>query len=187
MKQRDLVLVLIGLCGDDVQFGRTSLQKMAYLSGALLRQDLGHHAYFYGPYSASVEGHVEALWLSDLIEERKRRLGVNASGFEIARYEYSLTPAGRDRFEQVASTYVSEVAQLKEFISFLKDKAGSLHQSILSAVAKVHFIETMENEKLSPEQVRELARNLGWPLSKGQIERVQEVSREIQGFTAEIA
>jgi uncharacterized protein YwgA len=156
---------------------------MAYLAGSLFSLDLGHHAYFYGPYSASIEGDVEALWLSDLIDEKRRRLGINSNGFEVARYEYSLTDAGQQRLKQIREAFGAEYSDLEKFVNHVSEKAGSFHQNILSAVAKVHFIETMENERLKPQQVRELAKNLGWKLSEDQIQRVQEISDEIQEFT----
>lgn len=181
MKRRDLILAIIHACEGNPDFGRTSLQKVAYFAAAVFKSDLGHHAYFYGPFSSSVENEVQALVFSSLIEEKSRTLGVNSRGL-VARYEYSVTDLGTKRLRQLEEAYPKEMTMISDVVDHIQTSAGTLHQRILSTGAKVHFIQDMENSKLSPEEVKELAGNLGWKLGKNQIKSVQSLVDEIEGY-----
>ncbi len=179
MKRRDFVLAVISLCSKDSDFGRTSLQKVAYLVAAARGFDFRHHAYFYGPYSEAVEADVEALSLSGLVEEKRRTLGYNARG-EISKYEYLITPEGEARIAQLQSVYEGEVKALKYFVDRLREAAGGLHQQILSTAAKVHFIQSRDGDHLEPEQIQQIARSFGWSLGTAQIKKVRDVLNSLQ-------
>ena len=106
MKQRDLVLSIIDLCCDRPEFGRTSLQKVAYFVSQGLHQQLGHKAHFYGPFSEDVEDDVEGLLLAGLIDEKATSLGFQSYGGDAAKkYECSMTDAGNERVEALRGAY----------------------------------------------------------------------------------
>ena len=97
MQPRDLVLAVIGLCSSRAEFGRTSLQKVAYLVSLVFGVDLGHSAYYYGPYSSTVDADAEALVMGGLVSETVEPLGFNGRGFPVNKFHYSVTSAGHDR------------------------------------------------------------------------------------------
>jgi hypothetical protein len=57
----------------------------------------------------------------------------------------------------------------------LQELAGSLDQKLLSAAAKTHYISKLEGAALSPDRIRQVAKDFGWQLSSGQVNRVTEL------------
>lgn len=181
MKRRDLILAIISLCQTHKECGRTSLQKVAYWASRHFGFNLGHFAYFYGPFSPVIEQDVEALVLSGLVEERSQTLGVNRSGWEVSKYEYSLTDEGSRRVELIRESHAEQVKKLKQFIDRLVDAAGGLHQSILAPATKLLFIEQDEDRTLSSAEITEAAKNLGWELTEEEVQRVRRVIDNLAG------
>jgi len=169
MKVRDIVLYVLGRCAERPEFGRTSLQKVVYFVGRKLDRDLGHHAHFYGPFASSVERETATLVLSKLVEERVQALGFwTSGGFPAKQYEYRLTELGRARLEEVVTRHAEEVKSIDEVVDGLLEEAGRLDQRVLSAAAKVDYIAKEERRRVSMEDVRSAARDLGWTISQNQ-------------------
>lgn len=175
MKRRDFVLAIISLCGENREFGRTSLQKVSYLVASAFGLELRHHAYFYGPFSEAIESDVEALAFSGLIDEKRRTLGYNASGFEVSKYEYSLTEDGQERIDRLRESFADEMSRLEDFIGKLKETAGTLNQRVLSIAAKVHYIQSREERLLEAEEIAQIGKGFGWKLKSPQVTRIQNV------------
>jgi uncharacterized protein YwgA len=176
VKRRDLLLILVELCGNRPEFGRTSLQKVAYFVGITLGVPLGHRAHYYGPYSEFVEREIDALVLSGLIEEKVEVLGfIGQRGHEGKRYEYSVTPEGERRIKELQRTYPKEYGKVEQFVGSLTSAANGLDQRILSPAAKTLFIAKREGRALDISEIGELAKQLGWHLNKEQVDRVVNV------------
>lgn len=178
---RDVVLSLIGYgTARQSDFGRTSLQKVAYFAGIKTRIDLGHRAFYYGPYSSKVEEETEALVLSGLITESVKDLGfVSKKGYPGVRYSYALTDAGQERLAALEERDPEFSAQLKQLVETLGDTVGSLDQGLLSLAAKTYFITAEQNTGLSVGQIQELAKQKNWTLTKGQVEKVANYLQEL--------
>lgn len=173
IKQRDIVLYVLDRCGERPEFGRTSLQKVVYFVGRKLDRDLGHHAHYYGPYASLIEHDTAALVLSKLVEERVQELGFwNSGGFPARRYEYHVTPLGRERVQEVKSRHPQEVSAIAEVVDGLLEEAGRLDQKVLSAAAKVDYIAMEEGRPVSVQDVRYAARDLGWSVTEEQVGEV---------------
>ena len=181
MKRRDLLLALIALCSDRPEFGRTSLQKVAYFLGAGKhgRAEFSHQAHFYGPFSEVVETDVEALVLSGLVEEQARTLAFTGVRGPAKQYSYELTPAGRQRLTRLQDAYPLEFAELQTFVEKLEQAAGGLDQGILSPAAKTYFIANREGRNLTASEISRLARQVGWELRSAQIKKVSKVLDEL--------
>src|SRR5437762_705476 len=109
-KVRDVVLIIIDRCANQSEFGRTSLQKVSYLSSVRFGLDTGHSAHYYGPFSHEIEREIEALTLSGLVEEKSMGLGfANRAGFEARKYEYDVTPTGKARVAELEATYTRQI------------------------------------------------------------------------------
>jgi hypothetical protein len=173
MKDRDIVLYVLGRCAERSEFGRTSLQKVMYFVGRRLDRDLGHHAHFYGPFSPSVERETASLVLSKLAEERIQELGFwTSGGFPAKQYEYKLTNLGAARLEDVVARHSGDVKLINEVVDGLLQEAGGLDQRVLSAAAKVDYIAKEEGRPVSVQDVRSAARDLGWTISPTQVSEV---------------
>ena len=175
IQARDLVLLIISECGDNAQFGRTSMQKVSYLTSLVLRVNLGHRAYYYGPYSAAVEADAEALTLSGLVEETMTPLGVNRKGFAVNQYHYRVTDSGRARLERVSERYADEVKTVRSFVREIHEVVGSFDQDTLSAAAKTLYIAREQQKPVTTEEVQTLAKDFGWTLPRRRVEHVAEM------------
>lgn len=179
MKQRDVVLSIIGEVTGSEEFGRTSLQKVSYLTSLRIQMNLGHRAYYYGPFSAAVEADAEALALGGLIEEKSETMGVSAKGFPILKYTYSITETGRERLDRVRSAHPEQYELIEDFVAKVKDTVGSFDQNTLSAVSKTFYIAREQNRPVSPNEVRDFAKELGWNLSVRKIDEVTKMLADL--------
>ena len=180
MKQRDLLLLVIDFCGSSPEFGRTSMQKVAYFVSEGLHKDFGHHAHFYGPFSEEVEDEIDALVQSGLVEEQTESLSfVGKSGFPGRRYSYSLTKDGSERSDALRKAYPDETSDLKAFLEALKSAAGGYEQGILSPAAKTYYLAKREKKALTIGEIKALGKELGWELSSAQVSRVVGVLKAL--------
>lgn len=166
MKHRDLILTILEHCSAREEFGRTSLQKVAYLVGVQTQQDLGHTAHYYGPFSAQIEEDTEALALSGLLHEQTETLAFTGpTGRPAVRYRFAVTESGKARVEELAAKYPEQVQQVHGQIDRLVEVMGGLDQKPLSMAAKTYYISRKENSPLTPEEIRQLAKELNWTLT----------------------
>jgi uncharacterized protein YwgA len=180
MQSRDLVLAVIGLCSSRPEFGRTSLQKVTYFGSQVLEVDLGHSAYYYGPYSPSVEADAEALVLGGLVSETVEQLGFFSHGYAANQFHYSVTDVGQDRLVRLKAAYPEQMTKLEEFVNSVISVAGSLEQATLSAAAKTLYIAREQGKPVSLEEVKLLASDFGWKLSKTKINQVVQILSQLR-------
>lgn len=95
MKVRDFVVLAYGAFEGKI-IGKTNLQKKVYFLGAGLNKvkELGYRAHYYGPYSAAVAEANSELKSLGYLSECSTSWGGDNRGFEIARYDFSLTEEG---------------------------------------------------------------------------------------------
>ena len=164
MQARDLVLAVIDAASGRPDFGRTSLQKTTFFAAIALGVDLGHSAYYYGPYSAAVEQDTEALVMATLVEEDSSTIGVNNRGFPITRYQYKVSSDGKQRVQQLKGKYPTEVGVVDELVKQLVAVIGSLDQTTLAAAAKTYYFAREQGSPVTPDTVADLAKDYGWTL-----------------------
>ena len=180
MKRRDVLLSIIAAGISRPEFGRTSLQKVAYFVGVHRNAEFQHQAHFYGPFSEVVEADVEALVAAGLIEERVQNLPfVGARGQQGKRFEYRLTDEGEKRLQELKAVHPSESEDIEAFVRRLEQAAGGLDQGILSPAAKTYFIASRESRPLTLPAIEELARGLGWDLQPPQVKKVAKVLQQL--------
>lgn len=180
MQQRDLILTIIGACSASPDFGRTALQKVAYLYATTYDHDLGHRAYYYGPFSAAVERDAEALGLAGLVEEQAETLGFyNSSGRPATKYTYDVSEPGNERLARLRETYPDETAQVESFVEIINGTFGSLNQDALSTAAKTLYITREQAEPVTVEGVTELAKDFGWNLPVPKIRKVVDILAQL--------
>jgi uncharacterized protein YwgA len=179
MKPRDVVLSIIGEVTGHDEFGRTSLQKVSYLTSLLIGMDLGHSAYYYGPYSPAVEANAEALAIGGLIKENSETIGINARGFPLLKYTYTITEQGEERLQRVRDAHPDQSQSIKDIVAKIEATAGSFDQNTLSAVSKTFYIAKEQSRPISPGEVQEFAKELGWTLRTRKIEEVIQMLSEL--------
>src|SRR6266498_1650474 len=98
----DFVILGYKAFGGSVR-GKTMLQKRMYFLSVMLGVNLGYGAHYYGPYSGEVASANVDLKALGFLEERSSLWGVDHRGFEMARYDYELTKAGKRIAERKAN------------------------------------------------------------------------------------
>ncbi len=172
MLERDeIILTLVGRCSGSASFGRTSLQKVAYLAEAMLGWgQLGHGAHYYGPYSRLLDRETNRLVRTGLISEGAEDLGfIGTSGYRGRQYHYQLTDEGERRLAVVRAQAQQDVTRLESVVDQINNVFGGLDQRLLSLAAKTHYIAKAKGRQVTPDEIRDAARELGWRLSPSMI------------------
>lgn len=169
LNTRQAVLVAISLAGGQVS-GKTYLQKLCFFIGVKTGLALGFSPHYYGPYSALVASEVSFLKGAGYISEVRCGSGVaDSRGWEMARYDYCITPKGRDIVKGLEQTNPGDVSTLRNVVSEIK-QAGDLDYVGLSIAAKTYWI---VNDKhgvpATTQAVAEQASQLNWQLSTDQV------------------
>lgn len=177
-----LVLALVDLCGDQREFGRTTLQKMAYLSSVALRWPrVGHQAHFYGPFSRPLERTTARLVARREMVEEAEDLGfVGPAGYPAKQFHYLLTSAGRRRVQNLREAQPDDFRQLEQFVDGVRSVVGGFDQAVLSLAAKVHFIVERNGGRAGHDQIVQGAQELGWKISPSQVEQVARILQQLR-------
>jgi uncharacterized protein YwgA len=161
---------LVLLAFDGTIQGRTKLQKTVYFVGVLSDQlpGLGYRPYYYGPYSGEVSAAVNELRGLGFLQQTSASVGAfDPQGFEIARYDYSLTPDGRQIAQEKAETFPEEWKRIRSAAERLKTMPNSDYVK-LSIAAKMYFLQGEKNAA-SVDQLVEMTPRFGWTVSRDQM------------------
>lgn len=171
MKKSDFVLCVISAKGGRIK-GRTMLQKTCYFVSILSRGEFetDFKAHFYGPYAPSLDDTLNELVSNGLLQQRQIAFGAaDRSGFEIRRNDFELTEAGEEIVELVKKRDAGHWAAIEECIRKIRD-AGDPGYVELSISAKVYFIVSSRDEKLTRQAITRHAQSLGWDINPESIE-----------------
>jgi uncharacterized protein len=167
MNVAEFVLALINACGGTVR-GRTMLQKKAFFVSLLgeIGVDFGYRAYYYGPYSAEVDGALTQLKNLGFVEEATTGFGVVSGGFEMRRYDYRLTEDGLKILEPLLKT--AEYQAVKEGVQKIQE-AGDPNYFELSIAAKAYYILTKQGKEMSRTELRQEAQKFDWSIQENSL------------------
>lgn len=168
MKPRDFVLFAHGAFSGGIA-GRTTLQKLVYFLSVMMDQDLGYKPHFYGPYSPMVSEATSELKELNFIRENTSVYGYNNQGFEMTKYDYSLTKDGFNLLERKKKAFPTEwekISKIAEKIS----KAGSMHYMELAMAAKAYIILDREGGETNKGEIKLKAQQLGWSMDDNSLE-----------------
>lgn len=188
MKTYDFVHLLLLAAGGELH-GRTKLQKTVYFAGALtgLLQGLGYRAHYYGPYSSDVAAAVDELrGLGFLKQEISSSGAMNAQGFEIARYDYELTEAGRQVAQEKARLYSTEWQHIQAAMSQMS-KARTEDYVKLSVAAKSYFLRSRDPQAASPEVLSQQTSRYGWKVSPEEFREAEEILKSMNLLSSQPA
>ncbi len=170
MKPTDFLLCLVDASGGKVE-GRTLLQKRAFFVTELIGSDFGlkFDAHYYGPYSATVEGTTTQLKNLGFLQESSTGFGIVSDGFEVRRFNYSLTGDGEQLLEGLRGTpeYNSIKTATERVLA-----AGDPNYVELSIAAKAYFLlKKKEGGSMSVAELIKEARKYNWSISPESIHR----------------
>src|SRR4051812_3349291 len=133
------VLLLAYKAFDGSMRGKTLLQKRVYFLSVVLDMGLGYDAHYYGPYSEEISSANSELKSLGYISESSSTWGFDQKGFEMARYDYTLTEFGKRLSDRKAHEYESLWSRIESATDVLK-QAGNLDYMELSIAAKAYFV-----------------------------------------------
>jgi hypothetical protein len=179
MNARDFVALVLREWAGEVQ-GKTKLQKLVYFVGALANHldQLGYRPHFYGPYSDEVAYAVSQLKAIGALDQNVTDWGYDRCGFEVKRYDYRLTEAGR-RYAQWLEQHHPQLTQkIREAVHALQ-QAGDLDYMALSIAAKTYFLLGQQKGKARMQDLAELAPRFGWNVTPEQIKEAAEYLQKL--------
>lgn len=169
MNATDFLLCLIDASGGTL-YGRTLLQKRAYFVTQLLHEDfgLGFGAHYYGPYSATVEGTAAQLKNLGFLQESSTAFGTVRDGFEVRRYNYSLTADGKTLVDHLKRT--PDYQRIVEATRKIVD-AGDPNYVELSIAAKAYFLLKRKHVAMTPAELVQQAEQYNWRISSSSVQK----------------
>lgn len=154
--------------------GRTYLQKMCYFVGQILGLDLGYRAHHYGPYSDLISAEISFLVANGYAFESAKRFGTaDTQGWEITRLDYELTERGKEGVRYLEAKHSEEARRVRAAIERVR-QAGDLNYVGLSFAAKTYWILSHAGVPLTPEHIREKAKELRWQVETKDISSAAE-------------
>jgi len=163
MTTYDVVHLVIHATGGTIQ-GRTKLQKVIYFVGVLtdrLKQ-LGYRAHYYGPYSSDVAGAIQELRSLGFLEQRTTGVGTTDNfGFEVTRYDYTLTDEGKQVAAEKAAAHAVEWDRIRKAVTAIN--AAPVQDYVrLAVAAKTHLLTQQAGSALEPDALKAKAQEHGW-------------------------
>lgn len=150
--------------------GRTLLQKRGYFVSLLtgLAAELGYQAHYYGPYSAVLDGTLTQMKNLGFVEEGTTGFGIVSGGFEMRRYDYSLTEDGDRILQPFRGSH--EYAAIADAVRRIRD-AGDPDYMELSIAAKAYFILRKQNKGMTSAEMLKEAEKFNWNIPENSLGR----------------
>lgn len=167
MQPRDFVLFAHGAFGGIE--GRTKLQKIVYFLSVIMKEDLGYGPHFYGPYSSKVAEANSELKELNYIKEASAVYGINSQGFEVTKYDYSLTSDGLKLLDRKKNEFEREWEKISAIAERIKS-AGTMHYMELAMAAKAFIILDREGGTANKETIKTKAKQLGWSIEDSNLD-----------------
>jgi uncharacterized protein YwgA len=168
LKNRELLLLVADAAGGTLD-GRTIAQKLLYFSGVVLKQPTGHTPYFYGPYSDEFEAALNRSVLAGELDERVERIPDWYGGPDAMKHVYSLTESGKAAAKLIATENRGAASKVRKTVVAIGSVVPEFRQKTLSAAAKIHLIVSEQHRALTTDELRRLAKDLGWRLKQEEI------------------
>jgi uncharacterized protein YwgA len=177
MNASEFLLSVIAASGGNVD-GRTLLQKRSYFVLLLSRMnlDFGFHAYYYGPYSSTLDGTLTQLKNLGFLEESSTGFGVVSGGFEMRRYDYRLSEDAKKILEPILPS--AEYQAVERAVQEIRD-AGNPDYMQLSIAAKAHYILQKQGKRMSSTELLAEAKEFNWNISEQSLKDAVEFLKRV--------
>lgn len=167
---RQFLLLVIDAAGGKVT-GKTYLQKLCFFVGIKLAEpSLGFRPHYYGPYSDPVASELSFLKSAGYVAEQRRGAGfADSSGWEVTRYDYSVTDEGAKAVQSLKQLHGNDAARVSSAVAAVIG-AGKLDYMALSVAAKTYWIVSENRAAPVPiNKITEQAESLNWKISHDQV------------------
>jgi uncharacterized protein YwgA len=158
MKIREALIIILGSLGDTIE-SKTKIQKLCYFLSIFMNKDFGFKAHYYGPYSQQVDIALDELRGMGFVAAERVSFGAYSGGFEVVRFDYSLTSDGKEIYQVLKGT-----PEAKEMAAQLK-KMKDFDYVKLSIAAKSHYILKQEGKPMNADKIREKSKTFNWDIT----------------------
>lgn len=173
------VFLVIDAYGGKIS-GKTLLQKRCYFISTLMGLDLDYRPHYFGPYSPDVDEGLSKNKSLGFIEEHTYGYGkADPVGFEIRRYDYSITDDGKEIVSHLKRLFPEEAKQIRKFKRRLIQAGDSGDYISLSIAAKTYFIVKRRNAPVTVDEIQEEAGRLGWNIHEKSIDKAVDFLEEL--------
>ncbi len=180
LSPEQLILLTIKACGGKIN-GKTLLQKRIYFISTVMDIELDYKAHYYGPYSPEIDEGTSCCKALGFIVEQKQGFGVHDPvGFEVRRYDYSLSSDGEQIFDQMINDFPKEWNDIKKLIKNMKEAGDTGDYVVLSIAAKTHFILDKQKMPMTVSEIVEKAKSLGWNINDEQINKASDFLNKLK-------
>lgn len=181
MQPLDYVIFAHGAFDNGIT-GRTVLQKIVYFLSVIMEENLGYNPHYYGPYSSQVAEANSELKELNYLKEVTTVYGYNNQGFEITKYNYSLTEDGLKLLERKKKRYSAEWERICTIADKIKS-AGSMDYMELAMAAKAFMILQQEGYAANREIIKAKAKQLGWSIDDRSLDKALSFLENIELVT----
>lgn len=176
---RDLVLAIVAFNREQKVEGRTLLQKLAYFLNEALELGIQFEPYYYGPYSESIAMATNSLVGLDFLNEVEARFpAMPTDMFEPRKYTYRLTSSGLKILSNLQKQQPDLFAHIKRAMESITSKEECNYEC-LSLAAKIFHILKSQQRPMKGSELQNAAIDLGWNLSKGEIDSAANFLKEL--------
>jgi len=174
MRALEIFLLMLEAAGGKMA-GKTLVQKRAYFLSEMLKLGLHFKPHYYGPYSPELDDAIGKAKVLDFVQESAVTLGPDLrTGFEVRRYDYSLTRDGKVVVEALRDRYRYDWERLTATLAKIRE-ADRDNYLALSLAAKVFYILSSTGKQLTASDIGTEAARVGWRVSAGEIERATDL------------
>lgn len=167
--------MLLHISGGKIS-SKTKIQKEAYFLSLRLNEDYGFKPHFYGPYSPLVDEALDDLASSRFIDINQENYGMyNSQGFEIRRYDYSLTPGGKRLVYQLKNEGDTNYDTIEAFVQELEAIGDPDYFDISIAAKVLHIANSYHDGKIDLNRIGDEAKKLGWDIEEENTKKATEI------------
>lgn len=171
LTQEKFVLLIVEAFGGKIM-GKTLLQKRAYFVSTLLDLGFEFKPHYYGPYSPDIDEGLSQNKSLGFIQEQTHGLGAEDTvGFEVRRYDYSITSDGRQILIDIKKNHSSDWKEILKCSIMMKDAGDIGDYIMLSVAAKTFYILNKRNNTMTTDEISRKARSLGWDIKPSMIDK----------------
>lgn len=182
----DILLLVVRDEGESGLQGRTLLQKKVYFLSVLQEKGYGFTAHHYGPYSSYIAGNLDSLvncgFLEEVTETFSKVSGESNLFGEVRRHTYFLTEDAKRIWSDTEEQ--PDYSEWKDTLDRINSHEIANDFNKLSIAAKVHYIVNWR-EKSTIEEVKQVAEEYGWKVTKEEIESVLSFLTELNLVTTD--
>ena len=178
MTAENLILLILAQASGRLS-GKTLLQKRAYFVSEILDFRLGFRPHYYGPYSDIIDNGIAQCKALGFIQEQTQGFGIVNNGFEVMRYDYSLTGDGEKVVEFLKKENSEECTSVFDCLATLAKAGDSSDYMMLSFAAKTFLILKQTNAPMKSEEIRNAAERLNWNISPESLQKAVDFLKHI--------